>query len=288
VIEQRSLAELCLLSLVPLAVIASLAWFCEPTWSGGRALVSASYGLIVLLLLRLGLLRQRTVRIAAGSTLTWEAGIESDDPYAVHLHQGGSHALLLEGDDPARVLADARRIASAAGALLIGPEWLVERQGAPAESNAPAASSEEGLLWPAQLRTSRTALFGGLFVLVVFVGSIRAESELSLLAATLPLLTVVLAFALAAVLGKMRICIHSGPDGLRAERRGLGAPRPLLSVPLKSLRAVHAVGHPNYPERHLLVETDAGLVSLQCAETTARRVARLWTINTRRGGLGAT
>ncbi|MGC4088592.1 MAG: hypothetical protein QM756_11985 [Polyangiaceae bacterium] len=118
-------------------------------------------------------------------------------------------------------------------------------------------------------------------MLLASIGSIRAESELSLLSAILPVLAVALAVGLGLFLRQLRVRVHSGPHGLRAEQATFGAPRPLLTVPLEALGAVHAVGHPNHPERHLLVETQDGPVSLACADAAARQVARYWAANAR-------
>ncbi|MFZ5891345.1 MAG: hypothetical protein ACOY0T_09865 [Myxococcota bacterium] len=276
IIQQRSVAALCVLSLVPAAVIASLAWWWVPTWNGGRGLVTACLALVTLVLLRLAWTRQRTLHVQRGSALTWHNGLESDDPYGLILHQGDQRELLIEAEDPAEVVAGARRIARETGAVLLGPDWLAERSLTRRDPASVSETSEEALLWPAQLRTSRTTLFGGLFVLLVFIGSINAESEVSLLSAMLPLLAVVLALVIAWQLARLRLRVHSGPSGLRAERIGLFGVRPLLSVPLDSLGDVHALGHPSHPERHLLVETRNGPVSLPCAEASARRVARFW------------
>ena len=282
------MAALCALAAFPATVIAATSWVWQPTWVGGRALVTAVW---VLVLAGLGLLaakHRRAVRVERGSTLTWETGIESDDPYAVALPQNGARQVLLEDSDPARVLADARRVARETGAVLLGPEWVSERRA----SVRPAGTfstpiSAEGLVWPYQLRASRTAVLAGLFVLVLSAGSIRAESEVSLLSAALPGISVVLALVVGAFLAKLRVFVEAGPEGLRAERRGVGAPRTLLTLPLASVLDVNAVGHPSHPETHLLIETLDGPVSLNCAEETARGVARSWAASARRAA-GAT
>ena len=276
VIEHRSVASLCVLSLLPATAIASLAWFWQPTWSGGRALVSACLGLVAATLMLLATWRKRTLRVERGSAITWESGIESDVPYGVALHHHGERRLLLENDDPARVVADARRIARETGAVLLGPDWLLEQSGGPRDPRGLSTQHEEGLLWPTQLRTSRTTVLAGLFVLVLSAGSIRAESEISWLSAALPGLSVALALLIGFMLAKLRVHVDSGPDGLHAERRGVGAPRALLKLPLSEVLEVHAIGHASHPERHLLIETVHGPVSLSCAEAPARRIARFW------------
>lgn len=271
------MAALCALAAFPTTVIAATSWVWQPTWAGGRALVTAVWVFVMAGLFLLASKRRRRVRVERGSTLTWETGIESDDPYSVALHQNGSRELLIEDSDPARVLADARRVARETGAVLLGPEWVSEQRSA---LRAPATFAPsiqaEGLVWPHQLRASRTTVLGGLFVLVLSAGSIRAESEVSLLSAALPGISVVLALIVGAFLAKLRVFVEAGPEGLRAERRGVGAPRTILTLPLASVLDVNAVGHPSHPETHLLIETLDGPVSLNCAEETARGVARSW------------
>lgn len=282
VIEHQSVAALCALSLAPAGVIASCSLWWEPTSQAGRALVIGTFLILASGLLTLAWRRRRTVRIGRGSTLTWETGIECDDPYAVALHQNGERALLLESDDPARVLADARRIARETGAVLLGPDWVVQRSTVPRESTAGSTLHEDGLVWPAQLRASRTSVLAGLFVLVLSVGSIRAESEVSLLSAALPGLSVALAITIGALLAKMRVSVEAGPDGLRAERRGMVSRRELLSVATADVLDVQAVGHASHPERHLLIETVKGPVAVACADGAALRVARFWAQSTSR------
>lgn len=283
VIEQRSVAALCALSLLPASGIAATAWVWVPSWAGGRALVTVCFLVVLGVLGALAWTRKRTLHVAPGTALTWETALESDDPYSVALHRSGTRELLLEGDDPAQVLADARRIARETGAVLRGPEWVAARA-ARRDPGPRAALSIEGLIWPSQLRASRTTVLGALFVLVLSAGSIRAESEVSLLSAALPGVSVVAALLIGTFLAKLRVVVEAGPEGLRAERRGLGAPQKLLSLPLESIIDVHAVGHPSHPERHLLIETVDGPVSLTCAGTLARRVAQYWTGSARRAG----
>jgi hypothetical protein len=282
VIEHESAAAHCVLALLPAGAIASLAWFWEPTGADGRVLVTASFLLVAGVLLMLAWRRRRSVHVGRDSTLSWETGIESDDPYVVTLVQNGQREPLLEADDPARVIADARRIARETGAALVGPEWVVEPRGVSRAPRALATLHEEGLLWPAQLRASRTSVLAGLFVLVLSVGSIHAESEVSVLSAALPGLSVALALLIGAMLARMRVRIDSGPDGLRAERRGLSGARELLRLAAADILDVHAVGHASHAERHLVIETVNGPVAVACAEDTARRVASSWSQNASR------
>jgi hypothetical protein len=121
-----------------------------------------------------------------------------------------------------------------------------------------------------------------LFVLVLSVGSIHAESEVSLLSAALPGLSVALALTIGAMLARLRVCIDSGPEGLRAERRGLTGGRELLRLAAADILDVHAVGQASHAERHLVIETVSGPVALACAEDTARRVASFWSQNASR------
>lgn len=281
VIEQRSVASLCALSAFPAAIMAGTAWVWVPTWAGGRALVSACFIAAVGVLAALAWNRRRAFRIEPGSTLTWETALESDDPYTVALYQSGAREVVLQGDDPARVLADARRVARETGAVLRGPDWVSVRPRR-REPVGLTALSAEGLIWPSQLRASRTTVLAALFVLVLSAGSIRAESEVSLLSAALPGGSVVVALLIGTFLAKLRVVVHAGPEGLRAERCGLGAPRKLLELPLESVIDVHAVGHPTHPERHLLIETVDGPVGLTCADALARKVAQYWTGSARR------
>ncbi|HET9932576.1 MAG TPA: hypothetical protein VFQ35_17860 [Polyangiaceae bacterium] len=283
-IEHRSVAALCTLAAVPATLIAATAWIWQPSWALGRALVTACLAALFAALWVLAAGRRRTIRVERGSTLTWETGIESDDPYGVALHQNGVRELVIENNDPARVLADARRLARETGAVLLGPEWIAGRRTAPRDPSSFPAISAEGLVWPAQLRASRTSVLAGLFVLVLSAGSIRAESEVSLLSAALPGFSVVLALLIGALLAKLRVVVEASPAGLRAERRGVGAPRTLLNLPLESVLDVNAVGHPSHPETHLLIETVDGPVALTCAEETARGVARTWASSRRASG----
>lgn len=264
------------IALVPFSAMLLLCWLGSPTWSGGRLLVTGVLGALILLVARLALPRTRALRVTAESELVWETGIDGDDPYRVLLTEGDRSVPLLEHDDPAVVLASARRIQAETGARLVGPAWLSPR---PASTGAtvPAVSpvSVVGLNSSGQLRTATACLCGAAFVLIVFLVSVKAESGVSLLSAVLPLASVLSVASIGATLSSLRVRATRGPEGIRAERVVFGVSKQLLHVPVEAILSVAAVGHTPHPVRHVLVDTADGPRAFPLAGEAARRLAAL-------------
>jgi hypothetical protein len=216
------------------------------------------------------------VRVKADDELSWEPCIDGDDPYRVVLVQGAERVLLLEHDSPAVVLESARRVSAETGARLVGPDWLAPRTsvsgGMPASPRA--ALSVVGLSSSGQLRTAIATLGGSVFVLLVFLVSVKAEAGVSLLSAALPLASVFLPALIGAYLSSLRVRATRGPDGIQAERVIFGRPVKLLSVPADTILSVHAVGHAPHPERHVLIDTLSGPRAFALAGEAARELAQ--------------
>jgi hypothetical protein len=237
-------------------------------------LVTGALGALIVLVARLALPRKRVLRVSAESELVWETCVDGDDPYRVLVMQGGRRMLLLEHDDPAVVLASARRVMAETGARLVGPAWLMPRtslsNGAPLSSMAPV--SVIGLSSSGQLRTSAATLGGALFVLLVFLASVKAEAGVSLLSAALPLASVAITALIGAGLSSLRVRATRGPQGIQAERVVFGWQASLLNVPADAILSVQAVGHAPHPERHVLVDTIDGPRAFALAGEAARQL----------------
>ncbi len=258
---RQSSAAAAFLAAVPLTTIGALAWVYAPTSPWGRPVVALGLLGVLTVLTALARPRKATVSFPPNAVLRWEEPLERDDPYRVVLAERMTSLVLLEHDDPAVVLADARRVAEATGVRFQAPDWA-----------GPAAHPEEltarvisGSLWPAQKRAARAAQGGAIFILVVFLWSIRAESEVSLLSALLPLASVALALVVGAVLLSLRVRVDVGPHGLRMAKVLFGRSRVVLDIPAAKLLALHTVTHPRFAPRHLLVETSDGPVALGVA-----------------------
>jgi hypothetical protein len=187
----------------------------------------------------------------------------------------GEKTPLLEQDDPAFVLSSVRRIAAETGASLLGPPWLLPRSDSvPASSRTRLAPiSVVGLASSGQLRTAAATLGASLFVMVVFLFSVKNEPAVSLLSVVLPLATVAVTALIGAGLWSLRIRASIGSAGILAERVLFGRPLRLLSLPAETILGVYAIGHAPHPERHLLVDTNEGPRAVALAGEAARRLA---------------
>jgi hypothetical protein len=215
------------------------------------------------------------VRITPEHELVLEAGVESEDSYRVLLARGSERALLLEHDDPAQILKDARSIARQTSATLVGPAWF-SAANEPASANWQAPSTPVsiiGMSSSGQTRTAWATLGGALFTLAVFLVSVKAESGVSLLSAVLPLLSVAITAVIGVSLSAARVHVTLGPEGLRAREVVFGREASLLELPADTILSVHAVGHEAYPERHVLVDTRSGPRAFLLAGEGARRLA---------------
>jgi hypothetical protein len=264
------------IALVPLSVMLLLCWLGAPTWPGGRLLVTGTLGALIVLVARLALPRKRVLRVAPDSELSWETCIDGDDPYRVVLVQGGRRVVVLEHDDPAVVLADARRVSAETGSHLVGPAWLTARGGVndSAANHTVSPVSVVGLSSSGQLRTATATLGGSAFVLLVFLVSVKAEAGVSLLSAALPLASVAITALIGAGLSSLRVRATRGPDGIEVQRVVFGWQLSLLNVPAEQILSVQAVGHAPHPERHVLVDTVDGPRSFALAGEAARQLAR--------------
>lgn len=262
------------IALVPFSAMLLLCWLGSPTWSGGRLLVTAVLGALILVVARLALPRRRVLRVSAECELFWETGVDGDDPYRVLLRQGERAVPLLQHDNPAVVLSDARRVQAETGARLVGPAWLSP---GPASSGAisPPVSpiSVMGLSSSGQLRTATACLGGAAFVLVVFLVSVKAEPGVSLLSATLPLASVLVTALIGAYLSSLRVRATRGPEGIRAESVVFGRSKLLLHLPASAILGIEAVGHAPHPVRHVLVETADGPRAFPLAGEAATELA---------------
>jgi hypothetical protein len=260
------------IALVPFSAMLMLCWFGSPVWSGGRWLVTAALGGVIAVVARLAWPRRRTLRVTPEHQLVLDEGVESEDPYRVLLAHGSERALLLEHDDPAQVLKDARSIARQTSAALVGPEWFsAASQQAGSKWQPPStAVSVVGMSSSGQARAAWATLGGALFTLVVFLVSVKAESGVSLLSAALPLLSVAATALIGAGLATARVHATLGPRGLRVQEVVFGRQARLLDLPAETILGVHAVGHEPYPERHLLIDTQGGLRAFLLAGDAAR------------------
>jgi hypothetical protein len=247
----------------------------SPTWSGGRALVTGVLGALIALVAWLALPRKQALRVSGESELIWETCTDGDDPYRVLLAQGGRRLPLLEHDDPAVVLASARRVAAETGARLVGPAWLFPQASASPNAASPPVSpvSVVGLSSSGQRRTATACLGGAAFVLLVFLVSVKAEAGVSLLSAALPLASVLVTALIGAYLSSLRVRATRGLDGIHAERVVFGLTKPLLHVPPDAILSVQAIGHAPHPERHVLVDTVHGPRAFALAGEAARQLA---------------
>lgn len=263
------------IALVPFSAMLLLCWFGSPTWPGGRWLVTGALGALIMGVARLALPRKRVLHVNPGSELVWETCIDGEDPYRVLLVNGGQRTVLLEHDDPAVVLASARRVTAETGAPLVGPPWLAARASTSHSAPLPVVSpvSVVGLSSSGQLRTAHATLGGAAFVLVVFLISVKAEAGLSLLSVTLPLASVVITALIGAGLSSLRVRATLEPGGLHAERVVFGWQANLLRVPAEAILSVQAVGHAPHPERHVLVDTIDGPRSFPLAGEAAQQLA---------------
>lgn len=265
------------LSALPFSPMLALAWFYTPGSGYGRALVTLTLGGAIIALCSLAVSRRRRFRLTPASELRWVSGVDGDDPYRAALRTGASEALVLEHNDPALLLTEARRIVSSSGIRAVFPQelepLLAPRDGAPIPVTLRSEARIAGPMFVAQSRAAHAAVGAALFVSIVFLISARAESGLSPLSLALPLISIALVAFIGTALASLELNVTLGPSGLRAERCVLGVRQTLCEIPADSILAVHAVGHPGYPARHALFELREGLLALRVAGDAAHRLA---------------
>lgn len=263
------------IALVPFSAMLMLCWFGSPVWSGGRWLVTAALGGVIAVVARLAWPRQRVLRVTPEHQLVLEEGVESEDPYRVLLAHGSERSLLLEHDDPARILKDARSIGQQTSATLVGPDWFSSPtdQASPRWQPPSTSVSVVGMSSSGQARAAWATLGGALFTLVVFLVSVKAESGVSLLSAVLPLISVAATALIGVGLWAARVHATLGPEGLQAHELVFGRQIILLDLPAEAILNVHAVGHEPYPERHVLIDTRSGPRAFLLAGDGARTLA---------------
>jgi hypothetical protein len=233
-------------------------------------------GSFVVWLVYRGSRRKTLVKLPPEAVLAWEEGIEDQDSYRVCVRAGASKSILFDHDDPARVIGDLRRVCVETGRRCEGPEWLRVGMNASAPGSRRIVlitGSDEGPRWLAQRDAAWAVVAGGVFVLLIFLGSVRWEARITWLGALLPLASVALALCIGAALFSLRIRVSANEEGIRVERVVFGRSRQLLEISRRDLLSARAVGHTGYPPRHLLFETVQGPRAIAIAGATAALAA---------------
>lgn len=292
-----------------LSAIALGAFALAPLLSGGavtsgRALLAFVLGLVAGLLAIVARPRARGLRILL------DAGVIDDDQgtaralaraRGITLTSGGStleHAararyraeleldagerlVLLEDPDPARVLADLRRVLGYVN-LPVRPGWGLGddrtpwRTAPPRRTETPRVSirgkpqeAERG----AGICVAGGALVIGTAMGIMHVARIRSGADTSLLSWVLSLSLFGFVVVLAAFLLSDVVVVEIGPDRLRVERHALGLTLSRFEVAAAEIRGATAVGLVPGEPRHLVLETRAGFRSFSLVGEAATRAA---------------
>jgi hypothetical protein len=196
------------------------------------------------------------------------------------MFEDGRRAVILEGDEPAVVLAGAE-LARERLSLPLQLGWGLERSAdilAPSstarDNRAPAPVGRATLaVYPAQQRVAYATFGGAVFIalstLALALEPPRTARVLTGLSLILPALTVVIGVALGVVFQMLeaRLELRGGTLERRYFLGGLriGAPRTLC----RNVTALHAVAPDGGPARHLLVRTRDGLDSVFAGDASA-------------------
>jgi hypothetical protein len=194
--------------------------------------------------------------------------------------EDGARVVILEGDEPAGVLAGAELVSERLG-LTLSFGWGLERlsptemlPASRASGKADDAAKRATLaVYPAQQRVAYATLGGALFIAVVTLALAfeppRGGRTLAGLSLVLPALTVALGLVLGVVFQKLEARLELR-DGVLARRYclgrvQLGAPRQLC----RNVTALFAVAPDGGAARHLLVRTERGLESVFAGDSSA-------------------
>jgi hypothetical protein len=192
----------------------------------------------------------------------------------------GARVVILEGDEPARVLAGAELVSERL-ALPLSLAWGLERL-SPTELLPSSRASGKGsdpakratlAVYPAQQRVAYATFGGAIFIALVTVALAleppRAARTLTSLSLILPAITVVIGLVLGIVFQTLEARLELR-DGVLARRYCLagvrfGKPRELC----RNVTALFAVAPDGGPTRHLLVRTEQGLESVFAGNSSA-------------------
>lgn len=207
----------------------------------------------------------------------------ADEAYRVHLVFGdGRRQLLLDGDDPAHVLMDLRRIL-AVWPLPVRSGWGLPKHAAPwsieASTNRLGRGSPGFSVIGAPMASTGSALATGIggaliaaIIALVLESRLSHGAEISRLSLVLPILGLTFLFLFAASLASARVRITKN-HVLVIEQRTLSLTWRTTRIEASDVVAAYAVqpnsGHP----AHLLLQTGTRLVAVRCSGDAARAVA---------------
>lgn len=235
-------------------------------------------------LIQLGLPKRRVVfeslsalaeRTPRGSEIALAGDLDNEPQrYRAELaFEDGSRTVILEDDEPARVLAEAE-LASRRLSLPLRLGWGLERQSpgleAPVDAiddgSAPSVRRATLAVYPSQQRVAYATLGGAVFVALATLALAfeppRAGRTLTGLSLILPALTVVIGLVLGFLFHQLeaRLELRGGALARSYYLAGMrvAAPQTLC----RDVTALYAVAPDGGPARHLLVRTRDGLKSV--------------------------
>jgi len=215
--------------------------------------------------------------------------VDADDPAAPGARYGvdlmfanGAVERLLEGPDPARVLADLQR-AREFLALPVSRGWGLPLGAEPWEL-APNATREGHHLvaldvscdrWPRQRPAGLTVIVGamviGILMAVMLIARVRRGNDVSVLSLALSLGTIGTLLAAGAAVGTARSRVRANGD-LVVDEVTLGIPKRRRAVPRRAVLRAHQVGPSGSPTHHVLLETTQGPIAIACTGSDALRL----------------
>jgi hypothetical protein len=284
------------LACVPLGVIAVLPLVAEGPLTVWRGVTALGLGAVVLLLVNWSRPRTRRSRltIAGGRFRSAEFDIEaaalelcgaredwsnSTPVYRLDaVDAGGARATLLEGPDPAPVLAQARELSHASGLPLAGAWGIGMGQSPRPRASLPevAAKSTVGV---SQRSAGWTSLGSTIFVLLFFLMLVNTRLDRGLtslpLSLILPLPAVIWGFGISLWLLGLRAQVAFVPRvGLVYSRSLYGRPLDTETLREEELLQVDAVAPDGGEPLHLLVESKRGIRAWPLVGAPATQVAR--------------
>jgi hypothetical protein len=196
----------------------------------------------------------------------------------VVLEDGARQELLLDQEDPARALADLRRIVRELK-LEVRPGWgLTDLDLHLAEHSAPARLTPidvQGPRWQGQRRATLASFLGSLFILGVTVFTFsRVAAPASTLANVLPVLFALLIFFASLLLWTMRVRVRVREQGLRLDTCVFHWNFKIYEISARDLLGAQAVAAGTKGPQHVLLETSSGPRAIPIAGPVAKELAR--------------
>ena len=221
--------------------------------------------------------RLRSVNVSSGSVLVWQAGVCGDDTFSVAL-SAADGKVLLEHEDPAVVLSDARRLVQELGCQLVGaPELVLDTS--PTFTPPNRGFSIVAPAWQNQHRAAQALLLCALFVAAVVVLGILPEPiTTAWLSRALPLIGMTLLAGGSAWLLSLRTHVSFTTQGISGGTVVWGRRFASWQIPLEELLSVKAFGHPGHAIRRVVFETRSGPRSVLLAGSGALRVVEAFAL----------